>query len=199
MGNVNVTKEQLMSNSDSLDDRLRAIEDVAEITRLKTLYGEYWDAGWADAPGDGRGDGLAALFTEDGIWDGRPVVADVLHGREEIKRSCDEFARFNTYAPDGSPRDDEAMSIHFATNPRVDVDDDTAVGKFTGLLLTADAESGRSFWCCGRYIDEFVRTDDGWKFTKVKFHYAMFTPFDGAGWVKERFVGVEFTGDYSAS
>ena len=65
--------------------------------------------------------------------------------------------------------------------------------------MTWDFETDPEFQAQLDWIDEFVRTDDGWKFTKVKFHYAMFTPFDGAGWVKERFVGVEFTGDYSAS
>lgn len=183
-------------SDNSIGARLQALEDIEEIKRLKTLYGENWDAGWSDTPGQGSGAKLAALFVEDGIWDGRPIVADVLHGREAIKDSCEEFVRFNTYTPSGEKREFEAMSLHIATNPRVDVDGDTAKASFTGLLLTAEAESGQSFWCAGRYRDELARTEQGWRFTKVKFNYALFTPFDGEGWVKERFGPVEFPAEY---
>ena len=48
---------------EELEQRLRVLEDVEEIKRLKAQYAALCDNNY-DC------DGIAALFTSDGIWDG---------------------------------------------------------------------------------------------------------------------------------
>jgi hypothetical protein len=182
-----------MASSD-VERRLQRLEDAEEIRRLKALYGEYWDAGWTTS---GSGQGLASLFTEDGVWDGRPVISDVLQGHQAIAEHCEAFVRFNTHTAEGEEREHPSLSMHMTSNPRIDLDGDRAQATFIGFLTTADPDRDQAYWCGGRYVDDLVRTADGWRFSRVRFHYAFFTPFDGQGWVKERFSGIEFAGaDY---
>jgi hypothetical protein len=168
-----------------LEERLLRLEDAEEIRQLKARYGGYWDAGWSGAWSDGEK--LAGLFTEDGVWDGRPLSPE-LKGRKEIKEYCEWLGRFVSYEEDGRPRELESISLHMTSNPIVTVDGDRASATFIGLLAAPHPEVTRAVWCAGRYEDELVRTAEGWKFERVTFKYAFFTPFDGPGWVSERFV-----------
>jgi hypothetical protein len=168
-----------------VEQRLRRLEDAEEIRQLKALYGGYWDAGWSGARSDGEK--LAQLFTEDGVWDGSPISA-VLHGRQEIREYCEWLGRYVSYEESGERRSLESISLHMTSNPVITVDGDTASATFIGLLVAPHPDINRAVWCAGRYNDDLVRTPEGWKFQRVDFQYAFFTPFDGPGWVAERFV-----------
>ena len=58
--------------------------DLEEIRMLKYRYCHYDDGGWHTQPLSHQGP-LTDLFTEDGVWDGSPVVK--AEGREEVA-SC---------------------------------------------------------------------------------------------------------------
>ena len=61
-----------------IEARLRRLEDIEAIKQLKALYCKFCDDGY-DA------DGIAGIFTEQGIWDGGKTFG-VANGREEIRR-----------------------------------------------------------------------------------------------------------------
>jgi hypothetical protein len=173
------------SAGQDVERRLRLLEDQEAIRRLKSLYGEYWDGGFAGS--QGSGEKLAALFTEDATWDARPLPPEVLRGRDEIKECCDNLLRNITFDAAGERRELESIEFHLFANPRIDVDGDRAVATFTGLITACDPDTDSAYWCAGRYADHLVRTDEGWKFSALKFHHVFFTPYDGPGWIKRRF------------
>jgi hypothetical protein len=174
-----------------LERRLALIEDREAIMRLKTLYGEAWDGGFEGSHGSAQA--LADMFVEDAWWDGRPMVPEILRGREEIKECCADLLRNITFDAAGDRREFESVEFHLFANPRIDVDGDKAYGVFSGLITACDPDNNQAYWCAGRYNDHFVRTEDGWKFTSLKYHYVFFTPYDGPGWIKQRYPAVPAT------
>ena len=168
-----------------LERRLTLIEDQQAIMRLKTLYGEAWDGGFEGS--HGSADNLAAMFTGDAWWDGRPMVPEILRGRDEIAQACADLLRNISFDGTGELRELQSVEFHLFANPRIDVDGDRAYGVFSGLITACDPDSNQAYWCAGRYNDHFVRTEQGWKFASLKYHYVFFTPFDGPGWVKQRY------------
>ena len=65
---------------EDLERRIKALEDIEEIKKLKARYCAYCDDSY-DA------DGIAALFTEDAIWDGG------MRGRAEGREGIRDFFR----------------------------------------------------------------------------------------------------------
>ncbi len=63
-------------NLEELESRVRTLEDIEELKRLKARYCAYCDDSY-DA------DGLASLFTEDAVWDGG--MRGLAEGREAIR------------------------------------------------------------------------------------------------------------------
>jgi hypothetical protein len=92
---------------EELEQRLRVLEDVEEIKRLKAQYAALCDNNY-DC------DGIAALFTSDGIWDGSDL------GRTEGR---DAIRAFFVKAPKAFP-----FAIHNVMNPIIEVSGDTARG-----------------------------------------------------------------------
>jgi len=65
-----------MMNVEDLARRLQVLEDIEAIKKLKVRYCAYCDNNY-DA------DGIAALFTEDAVWDGGSLGK--CEGREAIR------------------------------------------------------------------------------------------------------------------
>jgi hypothetical protein len=175
----------MASDITELERRIALLEDQEAIRRLKSLYGECWDGGFAGSHGSGAR--LADLFTEDATWDARPLPAEVLRGRQEIMECCDGLLQSITFHTSSDRRELESLEFHVFANPRIDIASDQATGIFTGLITACDPDTNTAYWCAGRYTDQFVRTDEGWKFRSLKFDHAFFTPYDGPGWIKQRF------------
>jgi ketosteroid isomerase-like protein len=151
----------------ALEKRLRTIEDIEEISKLKARYCNCVDGGW-DRPTHDF-DGVVELFTEDGVWDaGEKLRGD---GREGIR----EFFK-------------KARSISFAfhriTNPIIEIDGDTATGNWH-VMVALTHPDGRAVWIAGIYNDEFVRTAEGWKFKRLHFTQAFQTPYERSWGVGE--------------
>lgn len=127
---------------DALEQRVRRLEDVTEITRLVSGYGPAVDAGAAEE--------VAELWTEDGVYD---VDELFMRDRAAIRAMVD------------SPEHQGLIArgcTHFLGPVRVDVDGDQAVAVCHSVLVVHHEgryhvlRSGANRW-------ELRRTDAGWR------------------------------------
>ena len=135
----------------TLEEKIQYLYDVEQIKRLKYQYCRYNDGGWAGQPLSHQGPS-ADLFTEDGVWDGSPIV--VAKGREEIRKLFANFANL-------------PMAYHSVLNPMIDIEGDFAKAHWHliagGLSFDGTASLGFS-----GYEDEYVRTPQGWRIKLMK-------------------------------
>lgn len=155
-------------SQDDLERRIRRLEDLEEIRKLKARYCAYCDDGY-DA------DGLASIFAEDAVWDGGPL------GRCEGREAIREFFR---EAPSRI-----SFAIHHVTNPIIDVDGDTATGRWRIFQPCTIAAGNQALWLAGEYRDRYVRTADGWKFKHVEIELSFVSPFED-GWSRTPFISL---------
>lgn len=156
------------ANLEDLERRLRAIEDIEAIKRLKFRYADACDRNY-DA------DTLASLFTEDAIWDGG------LFGRHEGREAIRTFF--------ANVSSDIPFALHYMMNPIINVDGDEATGAWY-LFQTctfADARGNTAIFGAARYDELYRRVDGEWKFFRLELISSFWTPFD-EGWVKRPFV-----------
>jgi hypothetical protein len=139
--------------------RLRKLEDIEEIRNLKIAYCKALDGGWDPQGASHMGD-LAALFVEDGIWDGRPS-SPVARGRDEIREMIKSFRPV-------------PFIMHIVTNPKITVDGDSAHGTWD-VVLPMTSPSGQPNLGFGAYDEVYARTPEGWKFRSLRFHLAGLT------------------------
>jgi hypothetical protein len=148
--------------SANLEARLDRLESLREITRLKHVYWHYNDVGLL-------GDKIAPLFTEDGIWsnaelghyEGRDAIRGFFNGASHMLPFC----------------------AHVGMNPIIDIDDDTAVGKWRAFLTGTFVEEGKSV---SRLIlidclDDYVRIDGKWFIKKLDILFNFNVEF-GSSW-----------------
>jgi uncharacterized protein (TIGR02246 family) len=147
------------TGADSAEHRLRRLEDVEEIRRLKAAYCRLSDRGYAAAGDDPAG--VAALFAEDGVW--QSEGGEPARGRAAIVGLFEQFRRQLPFA------------LHVAANPAIDVDGDRASCSWHGVMALTTSD-GASLWVGGVYEDELVRTPDGWRFAAITFRAAFTGP-----------------------
>ncbi len=129
---------------DGIEARLRRLEDVEAIRRLQLVYRERLDAGdYA---------GFAALFTEDGEWQGAS-------GRERGPAAIQAMLERGQIPGVGS-------EFHLAANQVIEVDGDQAEARSTFVMLDRAEDGGPSVRMLGTYLDHLVRTDAGWRFRR---------------------------------
>jgi SnoaL-like domain len=163
--------EELARELDALRRRVDAAESILQIQELKARYGELVDsrsAGGALAPPDELGSlgrDIAALFTEDGVWDGGPPLGRAV-GREEIA------ARLAVPTLD--------FSRHLFLKPRISVEGDRAAARWE-LLCPCRRLDGRSYWMCGYEDDVYERTAAGWLHRSMRLT-TVFMASPGEGW-----------------
>ncbi len=148
--------------SDSLEARLDHLESIREIIKLKHVYWHYNDVGLL-------GDKIAPLFTEDGVWsnaelghyEGRAAIRDFFNGASEVLPFC----------------------AHVGMNPIIDIDGDTAVGKWRAFLTGTFVEDSKpvSRLILIDYLDDFVRIDGKWYIKKLDILFNFNVEF-GASW-----------------
>lgn len=134
----------------TLEQRIRRLEDIEAIRKLKSYYSLYANVG------EGTGDPVkfADLFTDDYIWD---LSQQEFRGKQQIIDRLDEIARL------------QYIGVHFSLNPRIEVNGDEASGEWD-LIFPVFPPDGRPLTTvCGYYTDRLRRTPDGWRFTYVKY------------------------------
>jgi ketosteroid isomerase-like protein len=138
--------------SEELEKRLRAIEDIEEI---KNLHHEY--IFWVN---NCQVDEILQLFTEDGTADFGEL--GIFRGKTEITKI---FRRVIPQVPLKKPRDG-----HFVTQPVLSVDGDKAKGHWLLYIMIADPETGQALrWIQGRQNMEYVKENGKWRFKSLQF------------------------------
>ena len=152
---------------EQLERRLRAVEDIEAIKKLKAKYCAACDNRYEP-------DAIAALFTEDAVWDGGDFGK--YEGRDAIRTF---FAGASAILP---------FALHQVTNPLIEVDGDTATGKWYLFQPCTLGEQNQAVWLAAKYAEEYIRTNGEWHFKSLKVNSQFFTPFE-KGWVEKPFAG----------
>ena len=151
---------------EELARRLQVLEDSEAIKKLKARYCAYCDNNY-DATG------IAALFTEDAVWDGGSFGK--YEGREAIRTFFEGAPKLLTFA------------IHQVMNPLIEVQGERATGTWYLFQPCTLAEGNQAVWLAARYEEEYVKVGEEWKFKQLKVFSSFMTPYE-QGWVKKQFV-----------
>lgn len=150
-----------------LEARLQVIEDTEAIKNLKATYCYLVDAGVA---GDAsKLDELVDLFTEDARCEYGDYAT--LEGKEAVGQFFKELIPSVL-----------SYSAHMVHNPIIEVDGDSAKGKWYFEAPCTFTAANRATWAQGKYIEEYVKVDGIWKWKSLKVVFDYFTSFD-EGWV----------------
>jgi hypothetical protein len=156
------------------DDRIRKLEDIEAVRKLKVAYTHRLDAkDWK---------GLMELFTRKCSADYGPF------GRYEARSELEHF--FNVTYPQGV-----GFTMHRVMNGDIEI---TSKNKATSrwyleLAFSSEAPEGsRAMWCSGVYIDSYVKKKGVWKIKRIEFVPFYTTGFD-TGWVIENQTAIKGT------
>jgi ketosteroid isomerase-like protein len=138
--------------SGDLAARIARLEAVDAILNIKHRYGELVDR-LSSRIDQADLEALGELFTEDAFVD---FVTVQLPGRQAI---------LDLYG--GAMQKNFAWIWHSFHSPIIDVHGDRASGRWTvqGMTITHDSPTPTTVY--GRYVDEFVRTAQGWCMSKM--------------------------------
>ena len=156
-----------------LGARVTALEDVEAIRRLKARYAELVDARYErgrprpQPEVDRLADQIAALFSEDAVWDGGAGLG-LCEGRAAIR---ERLARPTLH-----------FSWHYFVKPRIEVEGDRARGRWD-LLSPCTTTDDRPMWMAGVEDDEYVRRNGVWLHSRMKLDVVFFAPHE-RGWVR---------------
>ncbi len=128
----------------ALERRLQALEDEREITRLVTAYGPLVDAGAADE--------VAALWTEDGVYD---VDEAFLDGGDAIRAMVTST---------GHQKWIERGCAHVLGPAHVTLDGDEAVAVCHSLMVVHGEQGFRVRRATANHV-QLRRTPAGWRVT----------------------------------
>ena len=165
--------EELERQVAELRTRLDAAESVQAIHRLKARYGSLVDARFAKgeqvegARLDELARDIAALFTQDGVWDGGPALG-VATGRDEIAALMRESTL--------------VFSWHFFLKPHVEVEGNTARARWD-ILSPCTTKDGTPHWMVGFEDDEYRKADGEWLHSRMKLTSVFMSPHE-TGWQK---------------
>jgi uncharacterized protein (TIGR02246 family) len=148
-----------------LERRLQALEDAEAIRNLKARYAALCDQQY-DA------DGIAALFTEDALWDspglgrfeGREAIRSFFHGASAIF----------------------SFAIHYSLNGQIKVEGDTARARWYLFMPCTVAAGNRAMWRASIDHEIYARVGGTWMFASKLSEPLMSVPFE-TGWAAARF------------
>ncbi len=156
----------------ALAARLERVESTLALRDLKARYAALVDrrhrSGAVVEPSrlDEAASAAAALFTEDGVWDGGPTLGRVVGRRAIARRLADTTLVF---------------ARHFFVSPRLEIDPadpDRAKGRWELLSPCRDTE-GRDFWMTAIEDDEYARVDGVWLHRSMRLETVLVAPADG--------------------
>ncbi len=156
---------------EELEARIRVLEDIESIRKLKATYCYLCDAGLDEKR---NRDALVAHFTENACVDFGLGPASQFTGRAGLE------VFFGQVVPGAV-----SFCMHMVHNPIIEVDGDAATGTWYYEAPTTDAASDRAQWMAGTYEEEYVRESGEWKFASIKTRWKYITPYD-EGWARNR-------------
>ena len=131
--------------NNSLEERVRRIEDYQAILDLKGRYCNACDGGWERPSHDY--DVVSELFTGDAVWDGRPGLP-LAEGREAIRAMMKNF------------RDKLPFIIHHVMNPVITIEGDTATGHWHAIIHYRRPNGASTSFAF--YEETYVKRDGRW-------------------------------------
>ena len=153
-----------------LERRIQRLEDIEDIRRLKALYSKYADDKYTDsherkpeAELEELARRQASLFTEDAVWDGGAHFG-VHQGREAIYR----YVRKGGWT----------FSMHYFVNPIIEVNGDHAQATWMLWQTSTLTEGEVPVFMAAVEDDEYVRTPEGWRMSRMTFTLKFMTQFD---------------------
>ena len=156
-----------MTDQDLLK-RVTALEDLEAIKRLKRTYCYIADdaingnpAAWND---------LMSRWVDD-CW------ADF--GPFGVHRGKEAVASFFTNTVSGFL----SYSAHMVANPIIDIDGDTATGRWYVDVPCTLRAPDRAAWLQAKYDEEYVKVGGAWKWKSITARFDFLSPFE-EGWVK---------------
>jgi len=144
--------------TEPFEARIRRLEDIEAIRRLKVQYFDACDGGFGGIASH-EPEAIAATFAEDGTWDGGPYGART--GRSDIAAFYEGI--------------EQGLAYTMLSEPVIDVDGDRATGRWNILVYSTSARHG-SLLVGGVHHDDYVRTPAGWKIARTRFVRAMAAP-----------------------
>ncbi len=172
-----VSDQTLVERIAALETRLARAEAHAELLDLKSRYGALADARYSrkgprsQSEIDAVAVQLAALFTEDAVWEGGGAL-----GRCEGRVAIRDRFREPTLQ----------YAWHFFVKPEIRVEGDHAKGTWDVLAMITTKE-GRAMWMIGVERDEYARVDGRWLHTRMQLESQLMAPHD-RGWAAPRSV-----------
>jgi hypothetical protein len=155
---------------DELLARVRVLEDIEAIRKLKATYCYLCDAGLGDPR---NRDELVSHFTDDATVDFGLGEGSTYTGKDGLQTF------FGTVVPAAV-----SFCMHMVHNPIIEVHGNHATGRWYYEAPTTDAASDRAQWMAGTYEEEYVRVDGRWKFASIKTKWKYISPYD-QGWAKD--------------
>lgn len=151
----------------TLEERVQRLEDIQAIERLTYDYAAYCDDKY-------NPEGIASLFTEDGVW-----VVDGEGGsnnnRSEIKAHFTELSQHISWA------------IHNVQNMRTDLAEDGKTATSYSYLLCFCTIGEDAVVLTLNYTNKYAKQVDGsWLFTELRGKTHQVSNWD-QGWVKQQF------------
>lgn len=146
----------------SLEERVARLEAIEEIKQLKARYCACCDDHY-DPPG------IAALFVEDGVWEGERFGHHV--GRDRIRSF---FASIS---------DEITFAAHLVLNAIIELQDaDHATGRWRLIMPATLMAEGRkeAKWLIAAYSESYVRVDKRWLFREMHTHVNFLEPHQGS-------------------
>lgn len=168
--------EALAARVNELETRLRGVEAMDALQRLKAHYAQLLDRRYTRRGGlrpraevEPLAREAAALFTEHAVWDGGPGLG-VCEGRDAIReRLANSTLQF---------------AWHFFLKPKLEVEGDTAAGTWDVLSPCTTAD-GRAMWMAGVEHDTYVRENGVWLHESMKLDLVFMVPYD-EGWARTK-------------
>ena len=157
----------IIARLEEMERRLRALEDAESIRNLKAQYAACCDNQYDP-------DGIAALFTEDALWESPGLGR--FEGRQAIREFFQGASQIFTFA------------IHYSLNGQIYVDGDTARAQWYLFMPCTVRVGDQAMWRAGIDHETYVRIEGAWKFKQKRSEPLMNSSFE-EGWAKGRFLG----------
>jgi hypothetical protein len=154
---------------EELEARIRVLEDIEALRKLKATYCYLCDAGLDD---ERNRDELISHFSADAKVDFGFGPMSVFEGRQGLETF------FGQVVPGAV-----SFCMHMVHNPIIEVNGDTATGRWYYEAPTTDAASDRAQWMAGTYEEQYVREDGEWKFCSIQTRWKYISPYD-EGWAR---------------
>lgn len=155
-----------MTELRDLEARIRLLEDLEAIKRLKYRYFRCIDKALWDEIGDCFAEDGVADYGEYGVIEGRVAIAKFF--KEGIGPAY-------------------SMCVHQGHNPEIDMTSDTTatgIWELDNFMVTTEPIVG--LWIAAWYEDEYVKEKGEWKIKRTKVIFIFRSDIE-KGWAKERF------------